>query len=55
MDHLYWRILKNKNLPSIDPAARPIDLAKTGGMTPNGFSLSVKPSLSKSTKNTQTK
>lgn len=31
------------------PAARPIDRANAGGKTPNGFSLSVKPSLLKST------
>lgn len=36
------------NIPKTDPAARPILRAKIGGKTPSGFSLSVRPSLSKS-------
>lgn len=34
--------------PKYDPAARPIERASNGGNSPNGFSLSVRPSLSKS-------
>lgn len=37
-----------KNIPKAEPAARPILRAKIGGRTPSGFSLSVRPNLSKS-------
>jgi hypothetical protein len=44
-----FEAIKFIKIPSIEPAARPIDLANTGGSTPSGFWLSVSPNLSKST------